>query len=65
LRIAPTKGNIFKKETIQAPSGKTYNFYGQKIDLDLEIPKKGITNREWMKKGVVFVDLLDFYVLFV
>jgi hypothetical protein len=37
--------------TIQAPSGKTYNFYGQKIDLDLEIPKKGITNREWMKKG--------------
>ncbi|VVM22712.1 hypothetical protein BSPWISOXPB_4157, partial [uncultured Gammaproteobacteria bacterium] len=21
-----TKGNIFKKETIQAPSGKTYNF---------------------------------------
>jgi hypothetical protein len=44
-----TKGNIFKKETIQAPSGKTYNFYGQKIDLDLEIPKKGITNREWMR----------------
>jgi hypothetical protein len=28
-----TKGNIFKKETIQAPSGKTYNclLYGSSI----------------------------------
>ncbi|VVM21002.1 hypothetical protein BSPWISOXPB_4902 [uncultured Gammaproteobacteria bacterium] len=24
--VRTTKGNIFKKETIQAPSGKTYNF---------------------------------------
>ncbi len=49
--VRTTKDKIFKKETIQVPSGKTYNFYGQKIDLDLELPKKGITNREWMKKG--------------
>ncbi|MCP4969123.1 MAG: hypothetical protein GY932_00845, partial [Arcobacter sp.] len=49
---------IFTKDTIKAPSGKTYNFYGQKVDLDLVIkgtknPKtqKPYTNREWMKKG--------------
>ncbi|WP_415397925.1 HNH/ENDO VII family nuclease [Sulfurimonas sp. CS5] len=50
-----TKNNkIFTKETIDAPSGRTYNFYGQDIDLDLEFktPKgKFTTNREWMKKG--------------
>ncbi|CAC9523245.1 hypothetical protein [uncultured Gammaproteobacteria bacterium] len=57
--VRTTKDKIFKKETIQVPSGKTYNFYGQKIDLDLELPKNKInsatkkpyTNREWMRKG--------------
>ena len=41
-----------------APSGRTYNFYGQKVDLDLNIPDalnkktgKPYTNRKWMKKG--------------
>ncbi len=50
---------IFTKETFDAPSGKTYNFYGQDIDLDLKLPDNKInpktqqpyTNREWMKKG--------------
>ena len=52
------KGKIFTKETIKAPSGKTYSFYGQKVDLDLVIDGtfnkktgKPYTNREWMKKG--------------
>jgi len=50
-------GRIFIKEQYTAPSGKTYNFYGQEINLDLIIPKinkatgKLYTNREWMKKG--------------
>jgi hypothetical protein len=30
-----TKGNIFKKETIQAPSGKTYNFNATKDALNM------------------------------
>jgi hypothetical protein len=37
------------------PSGKTYNFYGQKIDLDLKVKNpitgKWETNRKRMQKG--------------
>ena len=44
-----------EKETFDAPSGRTYTFHGQKIDLNLKIenPKTGRfeTNRERMKKG--------------
>ena len=49
-----TKEAIFQKEAIEAPSGKNYTFYGQKVDLDLEFRTpsgKTTTNREWMKKG--------------
>jgi hypothetical protein len=56
---AVNEAKIFTKETYAAPSGRTYNFYGQKIDPDLKIevknPKTGevtaYTNTEWMAKG--------------
>jgi hypothetical protein len=34
----------FQKNPLEVPSGKTYNFYGQKIDLDLELPKNKINS---------------------
>lgn len=49
-----SSGQIFIKEQCTAPSGRTYNFYGQKVDLDLKFQTKSgtiTTNREWMKKG--------------
>jgi hypothetical protein len=54
LNTGSSGGKVFQKESFEAPSGKIYNFYGQKIDLDLKFKTpngKITTNREWMKKG--------------
>ena len=57
--IITPEGQVLKKDTFTAPSGRTYDHYGREIDLDLEFTKKNpitgetktYTNREWMKKG--------------
>ncbi|NQY22261.1 MAG: hypothetical protein HRT40_13340, partial [Campylobacteraceae bacterium] len=55
IRNKDSDSKVFFKNTFTGLSGRTYNFYGQNIDLDLKILNKRTnkveTNRERMKKG--------------